>query len=170
MRNPYNIGTLAAVLGASLLHPLQDARAAEGDGLPSISNSKKYDASRCYWLEAKITGEGLCGEKMQPNMPQIIDEAENGNALAAFRLGQLYARGSWGVTQDFKESEKWFRMSAKGGFRTSQLKLALMYEYGRGAERNLKEALYWYKAAAEHGLYPDLEEKIMALEERLAAE
>jgi TPR repeat protein len=168
MKNPYNIGTLAAVLGASLLHPLQDASAADGDKLPSISN--KYDASRCYWLEAKITAEGLCGEKMQPDMPRIIEEAENGNALAAFRLGQLYARGSWGVTQDFKESEKWFLLSAKGGFRTSQLKLALMYEFGRGAEKNLNEALYWYKAAAEHGLYADLEEKIASIEERLTAD
>ena len=165
MKNPYNIGTLTAVLGASLLTPVSELKAENGNTVPSISSENK--ASRCYWLEAKITAEGLCGEKMAPDIPLITEEAEHGNTLAAFRLGQLYSRGSWGAPQDIEASIKWFGVSAKGGFWSAQVKLGFIYEFGRGTERDLKQAVYWYEQAAEQGMYPDLDDKILRLQEKL---
>ena len=167
MKNPYNIGTLTAVLGASLLTPTTELKAENGDSLSGIYSESK--ASRCYWLEAKITGEGLCGEKMQPDIPLIIEEAENGNTLAAFRLGQLYSTGSWGAQRNIEESIKWLTVSARGGFWSAQVKLAFIYEHGRGIESDLKQALHWYEQAAEQGMHPDLEEKIILLQEELRA-
>ncbi len=165
MKNPYNIGTLTAVLGASLLTPTSELKAENGDSLSGIYSESK--ASRCYWLEAKITAEGLCGEKMQPDIPLITEEAEHGNTLAAFRLGQLYSTGSWGAPRDIEESIKWFRVSAKGGFWSAQVKLGFVYEHGRGIERDLKQAVYWYEQAAEQGMHPDLEEKVLLLQEKI---
>lgn len=165
MKNPYNIGTLTAVLGASLLTPVSELKAGDVNTVPSISSESK--ASRCYWLEAKITAEGLCGEKMAPDIPLIIKEAENGNVLAAFRLGQLYSTGSWGAQKDTKESIKWFRVSAKGGFWSAQVHLGFIHEHGRGIERDLKQAIYWYEQAAEQGMYPDLDDKILLLQQKI---
>ena len=168
MKNPYNIGTLATVLGASLLSPISELNAEDTSAIPSISSESK--ASRCYWLDGKITGEGLCGAKMSPDIPLISKEAENGNTLAAFRLGQLYSTGSWGVQRDTEESIKWFKLSAKGGFWSAQVKLGFIYEHGRGADRDLKESVYWYGQAAEQGMYPDLEEKILLLQNKTPAD
>ena len=165
MKNPYKIGTFAAVLGVTLVAPSQSLFAANTNALPTIS--KKYDPSRCYWLEAKITAEGLCGEKMRPDMPLIIKEAEEGNILAAYRLGQLYTSGAWGVEEDIQQGVEWYRRSAEGGFRLSQIKLGFMYEHGRGIEPDLVRAVYWYEQAIEHGMYPDLEDKVLRLREQL---
>lgn len=167
MKNPYSIGTLTAVLGASLLSPVSELKAENGNTIPSVSSESK--ASRCYWLEAKITAEGLCGEKMAPDIPLITEEAEQGNTLAAFRLGQLYSTGSWGAPRDIEASIKWFEVSASGGFWSAQVKLGFIYEYGRGTERDLKQAIHWYEQAAEQGMYPDLDEKILALQEKIRA-
>lgn len=166
MKNPYNIGTLTAVLGASLLSPVPGLKAEGKDALPGISSESK--ASRCYWLEAKLTDEGLCGDKLRPDVPLMIKEATQGNTFAAFRLGQLYAAGSWGTSRDIKASLKWFRVAAQGGHWPSQVKLGLMYQLGRDTKRDLKQALYWYKQATEQGLYPDLEDKILRLQEQLS--
>ena len=168
MKNPYNIGTLTAVLGASLATLGSEVKAEKGNTGPSISSRSK--ASLCYWLEAKITAEGLCGEKMSPDIPLITKEAEHGNTLAAFRLGQLYSRGSWGAPQDIEASIKWFGVSAKGGFWSAQVKLGFIYEFGRGTERDLKQAAHWYEQAAEQGMYPDLDEKILGLQEKILAD
>lgn len=167
MKNPFNIGTLTAVLGASLLSNTAEINADNANNIPSLTSESK--ASRCYWLEAKITAEGLCGEKMAPDIPLITKEAENGNTLAAFRLGQLYSTGSWGAPRDVQESIKWFRVSGKGGFWSAQVKLGFIYEFGRGTERDLEQAIYWYAQAAEQGMYPDLDDKILRLQEKINA-
>jgi len=105
--------------------------------------------------------------ELQIRTKEMHEEAEHGNTLAAFRLGQLYSRGSWGAPQDIEASIKWFGISAKGGFWSAQVKLGFIYEFGRGTERDLKQAVYWYEQAAEQGMYPDLDDKILHLQEKL---
>jgi TPR repeat protein len=166
MKNPYKIGTFAVVIGATLAN---SAAGFEPVGKESQTVvPKKYDPSRCYWLEGKITAEGLCGEKLRPDVPRIIEEAKRGNGLAAYRLGQLYSSGQWGVERDQKKGAEWYRLAAENGLRQAQVKLGFMYEFGRdGVERDLKEALRWFEAATENGLYPDMEDKVQRLREKL---
>src|SRR5674476_1660187 len=46
--------------------------------------------------------------------------AEQGNAAAQFNLGSMYAHGQ-GVTQDYREVVKWYRLGAEQGSSTAQV-------------------------------------------------
>ena len=50
--------------------------------------------------------------------------------MAQKNLGVAYAKGQ-GVTQDYQEALKWFRLAAEQGFPPAQCCLALMYAKGQ---------------------------------------
>ena len=56
-----------------------------------------------------------------------------------------------GVSQDYKESVKWYRLSAEQGDAEAQFNLGLMYSEGQGVPQDDKEAVKWYRLAAEQG-------------------
>ena len=53
--------------------------------------------------------------------------AEQGNAIAQYNLGVMYAKGQ-GVPKDYKLAVKWYRKSAEQGDPSAQSNLGLMYE------------------------------------------
>jgi hypothetical protein len=91
--------------------------------------------------------------------------AEQGNADAQRALGIMYQHGQ-GVPQDYKEAMQFYRSAAAQGDVNAMLYLGGLYE-GRGGDllrdvlvtadknvrfqQNLKEAVHWYRLAAEHG-------------------
>ncbi len=77
--------------------------------------------------------------------------AEQGNAIAQFHLGVMYANGR-GVPKDDREAVKWFRKSVEQGYARAQFNLGFMYSGGRGVPQDEKEAAKWYRKAAEQGL------------------
>jgi len=130
-----------------------------------FSMKETFTMQPCYWLSREIPAEGLCGEKMRPDMNVLLEEAEKGNTIAAMRLGQLYRSGNWGVKQNFSKAMHWFTRAANQGDRYSQKQVAIAYEFGRlGVEENIPLAIQFYKMITENGIYPDLEEKIENLE------
>ncbi len=105
------------------------------------------------------------------------DLAEQGNAIAQYNLGAMYARGQ-GVPQDRKTAGEWYRKAAaKRDVRAAQSKLfedpseaegnrvlaglgnpdaqynvGLMYSVGQGGvPQDYAEAIKWYHKAAEQG-------------------
>jgi len=76
--------------------------------------------------------------------------AEQGYALAQFKLGGLYDFGR-GVPQDFEEAVRWYRLAAEQGLAFAQSNLGSMYEEGRGVPHDLQEAVKWHRLAAEQG-------------------
>ena len=60
----------------------------------------------------------------------------------------MYESGK-GVTQDFKEAIKWYRLSAEQGDDDAQNNLG-MYKLGEGIPQ-AKEAIKWYRLSAEQG-------------------
>ncbi len=46
---------------------------------------------------------------------------------------------------------KLYEAAAESGFAQAQMNLALMYQQGRGVPKDLKQALHFYKAAADQG-------------------
>lgn len=76
--------------------------------------------------------------------------AEQGFALAQFKLGGLYDFGR-GVPQDFEEAVKWYRLAAEQGLALAQFNLGCMCEEGQGVPHNLQEAVKWHRLAAEQG-------------------
>jgi uncharacterized protein len=56
-----------------------------------------------------------------------------------------------GVTQDYKEAIKLFRLSAEQGEASAQNNLGSIYMVGKGIAINNKEAMKWYLLSAEQG-------------------
>ena len=98
--------------------------------------------------------------------------AEQGNDVAQCNLGFCYENGN-GVNKDYCEAIKWYdksakqgntraqsylpnvvrklRESAENGYGWAQCNLGYCYEFGLGMEKNIYQAVYWYKKAAEQG-------------------
>jgi TPR repeat protein len=70
--------------------------------------------------------------------------------MAQGNLGLLYGAGR-GVTQDYKEAVKWYRLSAEQGNAEAQLYLAIMYSNGQGVLQDLVYAHMWANIAASNG-------------------
>jgi TPR repeat protein len=68
-----------------------------------------------------------------------------------FVIGAFYANGEQGVTQDYVEALKWFKLGAETGQTDAQYALGKMYYEGHGIPQNHLEALKWFKLAAEQG-------------------
>jgi TPR repeat protein len=86
-------------------------------------------------------------------MPLVDDletRAEQGNAMAQFKLGLRYLNGQ-GLTKDNVEGVKWLRKAAEQGHAGAQCGLALCYEGGKGVAKNEVEAVKCYRKAAEQG-------------------
>ena len=73
--------------------------------------------------------------------------AEQGNAIAQFNLGVMYAYGD-GVTQDAREAVRWFRLAAEQGFADAQVRLGRMYSSGEGVTKDMIYAHMWLSIAA----------------------
>jgi len=77
--------------------------------------------------------------------------AEEGNFVAQYNLGIMYANGL-GVPQDVEKAAHWFHKAAKSGDARAQYNLGNLYSQGHGVPKNLSRAAHWYGAAAEQGL------------------
>ena len=99
---------------------------------------------------------------------ELNTQATNGDAFAEYLLGLMYVKGE-GVPQDFKQGEYWWFLAAEQGHAQAQYNLGAMYADGRGIpgivgeqgrrqkwgrrgrELDFKQAVRWYRSAAEQG-------------------
>ena len=94
----------------------------------SHNDTEEDDAEAATWFEKAI---------------------EKGSVIAITNLGWMYGNGK-GVTQDYEKTIELYKQAADAGEDYAMNNLGRIYEYGeRGQEINLKEALKWYKLAAE---------------------
>ncbi len=83
--------------------------------------------------------------------------AEQGHALAQYRLGHMYDGGWWylNVSPDAEEAVRWYRRAAEQGHALAQYHLGLMYGDDSGVRRGVpqdhEEAARWFQRAAEQG-------------------
>jgi TPR repeat protein len=108
----------------------------------------------------------------------MIRDAEKGIAEAQYNLGGMYANGE-GVPQDDQEAFKWYRLAveqgygkaniyelakknvpealkimirdAEKGIAEAQYNLGVMHQYGLAVRQDDREAMKWYRLAAENG-------------------
>ncbi len=76
--------------------------------------------------------------------------AEQGSAEDQYSLGLRYESGQ-GVSQDYQEAARWYRMAAMQRSSAAQYKLCTLSDIGRGLPQNYQEALRWCRLAADHG-------------------
>jgi CHAT domain-containing protein/Tfp pilus assembly protein PilF len=76
--------------------------------------------------------------------------AEQGNAGAQYSLGMMHF--GYGLTQNYREAGKWFRLAAEQGQTGAQGMLGMIYEFGHGVVEDHEEAVKWYRLAADKGV------------------
>jgi hypothetical protein len=77
--------------------------------------------------------------------------AQVGLASAQYHLGLMYSIGQ-GVTQDYAEAAKWYRLAAERGNAAAQFTLGSSYDEGLGGVlQDYTEAAKWFSKAAEQG-------------------
>ena len=81
----------------------------------------------------------------------LTAEAQEGNPIAQYHLGNIYSSGMAGVEIDLKRGLDYFRESAAQGYAPAQYNLAASYKLGDGIPKNTEKALEWYLAAADQG-------------------
>lgn len=76
--------------------------------------------------------------------------AANGNAVAQFNLGAMYARGQYGQRNP-KEAIQWYFRAAEQGYADAQHELGVLYREGTQLPQNYPKALQLFKMAAGQG-------------------
>lgn len=80
--------------------------------------------------------------------------ANNGNALAQYRLGMMYYNGQ-GVPEDEKQAIYWWKKAAAQGYVEAMFQLGSAYLFGSQAAKFVpdpdREAATWYFQAASAG-------------------
>ena len=82
--------------------------------------------------------------------------AEQGNAEAAFNVGQLYGKnvGLPGIQIDLKEANKWYRIAAEKGYAAAQYNLGANYFKGAGVDATDYVTGYAWISVAETQNHP----------------
>ena len=60
----------------------------------------------------------------------------------------MYENGR-GVTQDYAEAVRWYRLAAEQDYARGQTNLGFMYDNGHGVTQDYAEAVRWFRLAAE---------------------
>ena len=87
----------------------------------------------------------FCGQ-----FEDVLRMAEQGDAAAQSKLGEIYAKGI-DVPQDHKKAAYWYKKAAEQGYADAQHNLGFMYAEGQGVAQNLKLAYVWSSLAAAQG-------------------
>ncbi|CUP25407.1 FOG: TPR repeat%2C SEL1 subfamily [Bacteroides xylanisolvens] len=77
--------------------------------------------------------------------------AEQGLAIAQYKLGTMYEKGR-GVEPSDEKAVEWFQKAAEQGLADAQCKLGFMYRNGTGVEQSYAKAAKWFQKAAGQGL------------------
>jgi len=86
-----------------------------------------------------------------PSMFTLYQAARDGDPVAAFDLGNIYASGIDGPP-DYATALRWFSRAAAQGLPDAQYNLAVFYSKGYGAAKDPERALPLFQAAAGQGL------------------
>jgi TPR repeat protein len=76
--------------------------------------------------------------------------AEQGDATAQTRLGQMYENGE-GVPEDYALAALWYRRAADQGSKVAQWLLGSKYQFGSGVQQDYVQAHMWYNLSAAQG-------------------
>src|SRR6516165_10540642 len=124
---------LRATLAASLIFVAMAAIALAGPFEDILGAAEKGDYSTAHWLLRPL--------------------AEQGNAVAQYNLGFMYANGH-GVSQAYAEAAKWYLLSAEQGYTWAQFYLGFFLANGQGVPKNLVLAHMWLSLAAASPFKP----------------
>ncbi len=79
---------------------------------------------------------------------EIRPLAEQGHGTPQGILGAMYMEGM-GVSQDYNQAFKWFKLAAENGDKISQFGLGKLYYDGQGVSQDYSQAFQWIKLSTE---------------------
>jgi TPR repeat protein len=94
--------------------------------------------------------ELLQAENYKQAAPLLEKLSAQGNAVAKYKLAELYFRGL-GVSQDDRMAAILYEAAAEQNVLYAQQNIAVMYVNGRGVNRDFTKAVYWFRKAALQG-------------------
>jgi TPR repeat protein len=109
-----------------------------------MSSTVVYAQDSCYDKGVRYYAEHNYVEAFQ----WFLKNAEQGNAVAQYRLGDMYRTGR-GITQNYTEALKWHRLSAKKHNSDAQNSIGFAYQRGLGVKQDYYEAVRWFRKSAE---------------------
>jgi TPR repeat protein len=90
-------------------------------------------------------------EELARARERVIAAAEKGDSKAQYHAGLLLEKGD-GMRADIGRAVKMYREAADAGLLSAQLKLGYLFYFGgETLKAEPKEAVHWFKAAAERG-------------------
>lgn len=92
----------------------------------------------------------MFGDETEDRFKLQMQLAREGNSSAQTAIGEMYLRG-YGVSKNYNEAVKWFRLAADQGDPFAQYNLGLMYQHGTGVNKDYQEARKWFQMAANQG-------------------
>ena len=84
----------------------------------------------------------------------LRQKAESGDAAAQFKLADEYFYGTGTRKQNHTLAAHWFRMAANKGVTEAMFNYALCLEQGIGINRNIPEAMKYYRLSAANLFVP----------------
>ncbi|KAF9092922.1 hypothetical protein BGX23_003799 [Mortierella sp. AD031] len=104
-------------------------------------------------LSSNLVSDLTSSQPIYPadEIAQITTEAEQGDADAQPKLGNMYITGN-GLALDYKEAMKWFLKAADQGVAQAQANIGLLYYGGHDVPKDYAMAIEWFLKAANQGL------------------
>lgn len=136
-------------------------RLAADQGHPeAINELKKSEPKSIPEGVAEQQSHPRTSEQKSPKQPEPIPEEPSKitDPETQYEIGNKYYRGD-GVTKDYGEAVKWFRLAAEQGNANAQKKLGWMHERGLGVPRDYEEAIKWYRLGKDKEHTPQKSDK-----------
>jgi localization factor PodJL len=120
------------------------------DRVAQLANANNAIAQTILGLRY-LDGTGGTAVNLPEAVKYLTAAANQGQAVAQYRLGTLYERGQ-GVPADGAKAAHWYQASAGQGNRKAMHNLAVAYASGSIGKKNMPEAARWFAKAAALGL------------------
>ncbi len=131
------VALMLAVAAVGAMISQSGAAETDGEAPAAASEATGHDLYRRGYYEEAIA-----------EWTEAADE--NGDAGAAFRLGEEYFDAKV-VKRDVEKAVKYLTLGAEGGDDRAQQDLGTMYDNGWGVTADVDKAAYWYLEAAKRG-------------------
>lgn len=122
---------------------------------PNSSTQRKTSSPSPIKRDAKASEPSVTPSPTpQPAMSRadrLRNEAEAGNAKAAYELGEMHLYGNGGVAKSNSQAFSYFYQSAQGGNVSGMYWCGWCYRMGRGTTKNIPQARIWWEKAAAAG-------------------
>ena len=112
----------------------------------------------CIYAMKMSEGKDLCAFCRTPppsseeeRIERIKKLMENGDAMAFNHLGGLYLRGLSNLPQDYQKANELYLKAGELGCAETYGNLGNSYRLGRGVERDMKKAMFYFELAAMGG-------------------